>query len=648
MNRFVIFCLDDDSMVVEKLHRELAHFTACFDVITAESVEEAREHLDYLNNNNQRIGLLICDNELGTQRGIELLLEIDDHPSGQKAKTMLLSDLPQLDILMQAVNEGRLNYFLTKPWNRDELNRAIIKELTDYILENCDDNLLPYCQVLDSQRLLSAHIDRQLMRYRMGIIDLNPQIDDVQLADNIISLLHEYFNNQDETNACRTYSANHILTHEGQPNSFLWFIAEGEVSLKKKDEDGNTHTVDTLKAGSLIGSMSFVTGNLSFSTGVTLTKTRVIKLDKNLFNKVMQDRVEFLPLFTQFLFRQFNRRLRGSISTEIRLQKVLNSLELAYKQLIEKEKMAMLGQLVAGVAHELNNPVSAILRNSDILKETISHCTRSSTDETLHALALDTMKTAMDAKPMSTADARRLARELEEQIGDRQQARKLVSMGFTQSDELTWLPSSQTAREAQISTLEQYHQTGVSLRSVNVCAQRIAGLVRSLKGYARPDDESWRTTDILEGIEDTLVIFENRLKHHTLERHYNEVPEILCQPVALQQIWTNLIANALDAISTPGKIAIYVTTTALGASPAVQVVVEDNGSGIPDELKEKIFTLNYTTKKEGHFGLGIGLTVCQQIVHQHSGKIDVESEPGRFTKMRVILPVTPPVITERK
>ncbi len=647
MNKFVIFCLDDDPLIVEKLHRELAHFSACFDVITAESIEEAREHLDYLNTNNQRIGLLICDNELGDRRGIELLLEIDDHPAGQKARTMLLSELPQLDLLMQAVNEGRLNYFLTKPWNRDELNRAIIKELTDYILENSDDNLLPYCQVLDSQRLLSAHIDRQLMRYRMGFIDLNPQIDDAQLANNIISLLYRYFDQKDEKKACRTYSAKHVLTLEGQPNSFLWFIAEGEVSLRKKDEDGNAHTVDTLKAGSLIGSMSFVTGNLSFSTGVTLKKTRVIKLDKSLFNKVMQDNVEFLPLFTQFLLRQFNRRLRGSISTEIRLQKTLASLESAYQQLIEKEKMAMLGQLVAGVAHELNNPVSAILRNSDILKETIAHCTRSSRDEGLLELALDRMKEAMDAKPMSTSDARTLARDLESRIGDRQQARKLVNMGFTNIDQLSWLARTQAEREAQISTLEQYHQTGVSLRSVNVCAQRIAGLVRSLKGYARPDDESWRQTNILEGIEDTLVIFENRLKHHRLECHYDDVPEVLCQPVALQQIWTNLVANALDAVQCPGEISIHVSPTTLNTTPAVEVIVQDNGSGIPEALKEKIFTLNYTTKKEGHFGLGIGLTVCQQIVNQHGGKIDVESEPGQFTKMKVILPVTPTVTTER-
>ncbi|MFZ6044050.1 ATPase, partial [Vibrio natriegens] len=98
---------------------------------------------------------------------------------------------------------------------------------------------------------------------------------------------------------------------------------------------------------------SFVTGENSFSTGVTLCQTSVIKLDRNLFNKVMHSRSELLPLFTNLLLRNFNRRLQGSIKTELRLQQTLKSLDEAYHQLIEKEKMAMLGQLVAGVAHEL-------------------------------------------------------------------------------------------------------------------------------------------------------------------------------------------------------------------------------------------------------------------------------------------------------
>ena len=181
---------------------------------------------------------------------------------------------------------------------------------------------------------------------------------------------------------------------------------------------------------------------------------------------------------------------------------------------------------------------------------------------------------------------------------------------------------------------------GNFLRSINVCAQRIADLVKSLKSYARQDDEKIHTVDLHEGLEDTLVIFENRLKRHHVTKEYADLPPLSCQPIALQQVWTNLISNALDAIEEPGELHITTRFTPDSEQTKVDVVIEDNGKGIPVDLQQKIFELNYTTKREGNFGLGIGLSVCQQIVHQHDGTIRVESEPGKYTRMIVTLPLT--------
>ncbi|MFA0698352.1 sensor histidine kinase, partial [Vibrio sp. 10N.222.49.C9] len=120
---------------------------------------------------------------------------------------------------------------------------------------------------------------------------------------------------------------------------------------------------------------------------------------------------------------------------------------------------------------------------------------------------------------------------------------------------------------------------------------------------------------IHEGIEDTLVIFENRLKNITVERDYHSIAPTFCRPIALQQVWTNLISNALDAMDNNGKLSIH---SALDADKQqIEIVFQDNGSGIESEQLENIFELNFTTKKQGDFGLGIGLSVCQQIVHQH-------------------------------
>jgi signal transduction histidine kinase len=159
-----------------------------------------------------------------------------------------------------------------------------------------------------------------------------------------------------------------------------------------------------------------------------------------------------------------------------------------------------------------------------------------------------------------------------------------------------------------------------------------------LKHYAGQDPEQPVLADINDGIAETLVILENRLRGFDVECHYGILPVYRCHPIALQQVWTNLIANALDAMGTRGKLII--TSRYVEASPSyISVVIEDNGPGISPKLIKKIFELNFTTKREGNFGLGIGLTVCQQIVAQHLGRIEVESEQGHFTRFTITLPL---------
>ncbi|KLV08963.1 ATPase [Photobacterium aquae] len=642
MNNFAIVCLDDDPLVVECLNNELAPFAELFDIYSAFSTDDAQRVLADISTQHQRVAMVICDHELGTDSGVEFLISLDQYPVTQQARTVLINDKPQLDNIVQAVNEGRLHYCLTKPWNPHELQQVLIKELTNFILKYPDEDWLRYSQLLDHRRILNAHIENQMSRFRSGFIRDTSTLDDATLAKQVSDALHEFFALNDESQACRTYSKQHVLTQEGEANHFLWFITEGEVALYKNDEHQCQHEVVKVGPGHLVGGMSFVTGERSFSTGITLCKTSVIKLDRTLFNRVMNSKTDLLPLFTNLLLRNFNRRLQGSIQTELRLQQTLTSLDNAYHQLIEKEKMAMLGQLVAGVAHELNNPVSAILRGSDTLKQTISKLTNTPLSHENQIRGNHILEQAMESRPLSTSEARQRARQLESILGDRQQARKVVQMGIDSADYLeNWLLPQKKQLGPLLNEWDNYYQMGNFLRSINVCAQRIADLVKSLKSYARQDDETLHCVDIHEGLEDTLVIFENKLKRHRLIKDYAPLPELCCQPIALQQVWTNLISNALDAIDQePGEIRV--TTRLVSTSnntPAIEVEVKDNGKGIQPDQQKKIFELNFTTKREGNFGLGIGLSVCQQIIHQHHGNIRVDSEPNRYTKMIVTLPL---------
>ncbi|MEF1309261.1 ATP-binding protein [Vibrio mytili] len=639
MNRYAVLCLDNNPISAEQFRLELSAFASKFDILSVESIEEANSALEYFEEREQTVALVIASHH-AEFNGVDFLIGLDRTPHTELARKILISCSSDINAILTAVNEGRLDHCLTKPLPDNVLFNTVKKELTQFILRQSGEDLLSYSQVLDPHKLMRAHIENQMRTYQAGFLQDYHSMSDNELAEQVISALEHFFASRDETNACRTYSPEHLLTVEGEPNSFLWFITNGDVALYKRDEHGVQREVVRYTKGNIVGSMSFVTGECSFSTALTLTKTEVIKLDRNTFRNVMQSDSNLLPLFTNLLLRHFNRRLQRSINTKLQLQKTVESLESAHQQLIEREKMAMLGQLVAGVAHELNNPIAAILRGVENLTHTLEHLLAESPPEALQNKGIEILSKAQRSIPASTAELRARVNELRFTLSDRALAKKVVNLGLESDAELLIQLSHQQAKASEtLSILSQYYQVGSSLRSINVCAARIADMVKSLKGYARQDDERMHYADIHEGIEDTLVIFENKLKMHQVTTDYAKLPRILCQPIALQQVWTNLVSNAIDAFPDKGVLTIQTRLREKNQRKYAVVSFEDNGCGIPDSQKNAIFELNFTTKKEGNFGLGIGLSICQQIVMAHEGWIDVDSEPNKYTCMSVWLPV---------
>lgn len=646
MNQYAVLCVDNNPVSVEQLRQELSSFSSRFDIHSADTMEDAHAALQYCLDNSQPVALVIASHHESFD-GADLLIQLDKSPLTQTARKILISCGQDIQAILAAVNEGRLDHCLTKPLQDNLVFKTVKKELTTFVIEHDKENLLHYSQVLDQQRLLRSHIDLKMQSYQEGFISEHHRMSDAQLAEQVIDSLLNFFSNEDDTRAVRRYSSEHLLTVEGEENRFLWFITSGEVALYKKDDLGMQREVVRHSKGNLVGGMSFVTGELSFSTAITLTDTEVIKLDRAVFTKVMHSNTALLPLFTNLLLRHFNRRLQRSINTKLELQKTLESLETAHQQLIEREKMAMLGQLVAGVAHELNNPIAAILRGTETLTDNIHRLVADSSRNVVEQ-GNQILTRALASRPESTADERQKSKQLELQVANRRIAKKMVRLGLEQDQQ--WIAKAKAntdAAMAELNELENFHLAGSTLRSINVCAQRIADMVKSLKGYARPDDEKYHYVDIHEGIEDTLVIFENKLKRHQVEKSYAPLPEIKCLPIALQQVWTNLVSNAIDAFPEQGLLTVTTSMANKQGQTWAVIAFKDNGCGISQELIEQVFTLNFTTKKEGNFGLGIGLSVCQQIIQQHGGTIEVESELGHFTQMSVWLPIeTPPYNSE--
>ncbi|UPR34060.1 cyclic nucleotide-binding domain-containing protein [Vibrio cyclitrophicus] len=638
MNQYAVICLDNNPVSIERIRSELAPLASVFDIYTAENIEDAHHALEDIHDHNQTVALVITHHH-SEFNGVQFLIELEQLPHSNTARTILVSASSDIQSILTAVNEGRLNHCLTKPVQDQVLFKSAQKELTSFVIQYDSENLLSYSDALDQQRLLRAHIEQKIHSFQSGFIHDYHQLSDNALAERVVNALQDVFSKDDKTKAIRDYSPEHLLTVEGEDNRFLWLIIEGEAALYKKDELGQQREVVRHSKGNIVGGMSFVTGEPSFSTAITLTQTRVIKLDKDSFAQVMHSNNTLLPLFTNLLLRHFNRRLQRSITNKIKLQQTLESLESAHQQLIEKEKMAMLGQLVAGVAHELNNPIAAILRSIETLSEHL--------DQILANLSVPESNKGTDvlahsklAKPLSTAQERQLVKHLTSTIDDRALAKKAVRLNLSQdSTVLDTLKESPVAGKELLNDLEHYHYVGNSIRSIQVCSKRIADMVKSLKSYAREDEEVRHYTDIHEGLEDTLVIFENRLKHHQLEKHYDtDLPPLLCQSLSLQQVWTNLISNALDALSERGKVSIATSQQTKGDDTFLVVQISDTGHGIAKEDINTIFNPNFTTKKEGNFGLGIGLSISQQIVSAHQGFILVESEVGSYTNMQVWLP----------
>ncbi|MDH5897921.1 ATP-binding protein [Vibrio splendidus] len=638
MNQYAVICLDNNPVSIERIRSELAPLASVFDIYTAENIEDAHHALEDIHDHHQTVALVITHHHSGFN-GVQFLIELEQLPHSNTARTILVSASSDIQSILTAVNEGRLNHCLTKPVQDQVLFKSAQKELTSFVIQYDSENLLSYSDALDQQRLFRAHIEQKIHSFQSGFIHDYHQLSDNALAERVVSALQDVFSKDDKTKAIRDYSPEHLLTVEGEDNRFLWLIIEGEAALYKKDELGQQREVVRHSKGNIVGGMSFVTGEPSFSTAITLTQTRVIKLDKDSFAQVMHSNNTLLPLFTNLLLRHFNRRLQRSITNKIKLQQTLESLESAHQQLIEKEKMAMLGQLVAGVAHELNNPIAAILRSIETLSEHLDQILENSSFPESNK-GTDVLAHSKLAKPLSTAQERQLVKHLTSTIDDRALAKKAVRLNLSQdSAVLDTLKDSPVAGKELLNDLEHYHYVGNSIRSIQVCSKRIADMVKSLKSYAREDEEVRHYADIHEGLEDTLVIFENRLKHHQLEKHYDtELPPLLCQSLSLQQVWTNLISNALDALSERGKVSITTSQQTQGDDTFLVVEISDTGHGIAKEDISTIFNPNFTTKKEGNFGLGIGLSISQQIVSAHQGFILVESEVGSHTHMQVWLP----------
>lgn len=351
---------------------------------------------------------------------------------------------------------------------------------------------------------------------------------------------------------------------------------------------------------------------------------------------------------THSFFRDVSERLRAE-----ELQK--RNEQLQREQLARYlEKMAALGTLSAGLSHELNNPAAAAQRSAQLLEESIAR--RDAAERSLAEFKLerDQWQSISDlidrcARPKPEPGERSLL-----EISHREEAVEdwLTEAGVEQS----WLmapvlveggidpgdlqslaavlPSG--AMPPAIGWIGETLGIQTHSRVIASSTRRISELIAAVKSYSFRDQAVEQTVDIHAGLEDTLTILAYRLRGLTIVRDYDRtLPKIVTRGSSLNQVWTNMLDNAADATGGEGTVEIRT----FGRDDAIVVEIIDNGAGIPEDVRTRIFEPFYTTKPQGH-GTGLGLDIAWRIVtDDHHGEIEVESEPGR-TVFRVILPVS--------
>ena len=332
------------------------------------------------------------------------------------------------------------------------------------------------------------------------------------------------------------------------------------------------------------------------------------------------------------------------------LMKAYAGLQRAETAMILREKMASLGQLVAGIAHEINTPSSAIgaavvNMTGDLaaLGEKVRTVATTGVPqpvaERFYALLDRILSPDLRHQRASTAEVRQRSRSLEATLtdkgfpGPREMAVTFARLGL--HEEIAGLVlSAGAAAGPSLELLGTVGGLALATNDVQLSIETITRMVKALRSYSHPDQAEMTESDIHDGIETTLTILRNQVKYGVVvERRYQRLPSVVCNTNELNQVWTNLIHNAIQAMKGMGKITIETYPKEGG----VAVRITDTGPGIPEAIRGRIFDPFFTTKDQGE-GTGLGLGIAHQIVERHHGRIVVASEPGR-TSFEVQLPL---------
>jgi len=409
-------------------------------------------------------------------------------------------------------------------------------------------------------------------------------------------------------------SAGELLIREGDRGDAMFVIVSGELEVTKHAE-GVELPLARVGPGAIQGEIAAIGGQERAASVRALTEVEVLRIPRE----------GLLALLDA-----------GPEPALALLQTVLERMRALETFVRQREKLAGLGTLAAGLAHELNNPAAAIRRSVSALSDAVAARDALHPPHSLIGVHPDSRKAPHEA--LARADA---IDEVLELVDDSETAAALVDAGWS-VDELrrAFVDMDDDAARDAAAWLAATASVEALLREVHTAGERISEIVGAVKTYVYLDQAPVQRVDVRQGLDNTLVILRSKLRAGVdVTRHYAaEVPEIEAYGSELNQVWTNLVDNAVDAMESRGAIDIYVNPTDAGG---VQVRICDTGPGIPEDIRPRLFEPFFTTKAPG-VGTGLGLHITHAAVARHGGTIEVQANPDGGTCFVITLPPTLP------
>ncbi|TRX60601.1 GHKL domain-containing protein [Fulvivirga sp. M361] len=416
--------------------------------------------------------------------------------------------------------------------------------------------------------------------------------------------------------------AGEVLLEQYEINNKLFYVAEGKICGYLPDKHLQEPVFEALDS-SFVGVYSFFSEDRKSYSKVVAEEDSVIRyFDDNPFDLPPADTEELLTFLFNVVVGELRSRQHFAGNMAYERQATL-------QKLIQTEKLATLGQMAAGLAHELNNAIGSLSGNLRQLEEDISKDLVEGEHQQLADLFT---KGLQEGQQLSSLDVRKARSKWEKTYAlDKATIKKLTKSGID-PDEI----AGDTVKALKAASL---WNLGYLLHDMKTAATHATHVIQSVKSMGIANQSWSKEVKVNNTIEDALAIIRSLTKQVTLQRQLeNELPDITACSGELVQVWINLVKNAVESLinNKVSRPTVQISTTQ--TADQIVIAIEDNGPGVPGELREKIFQPSFTTKVDGlSFGLGLGLTIVKRIISEHEGDITLFSEPGK-TRFTVYLP----------